>query len=161
MKVKSTFYSLLFITICGLFFGGIAVNRGNSQLHNEVREQINNFSDAFAKADADLLNSLLTEDYMHISSKGGVLGKTEWINWIKVRREDVNSGKYVYTKYLTEDVRIKIYGQNTAAVTVVNIVEGRNNGEPFKKKIRCSHLWIKQNEIWKRALFHDTVFENN
>jgi ketosteroid isomerase-like protein len=121
----------------------------------EVRQHVQSFSDAFVEADAETLETLLTDDYIHTNTGGGVLDKTEWLAWIRTRQADLAAGTIRIDRYIHDEVRIRTYG-HMAVVTGLNTTEGVREGEPFRSRLRFTHVWVKQGNQWRRAAFHDT-----
>ncbi len=122
---------------------------------DELRTSVQEFGNAFVKGDVAKLDAMLTERYVHSNSGSKVLGKKEWLNWVKKRSEKIKSGQIKYDTYTTEELLIEIYG-NTAVVKGRNRGSGLKDGKPFTLDIRFTHLWVKEAGKWKRAAFHDS-----
>jgi ketosteroid isomerase-like protein len=122
---------------------------------DELRKSVLEFGNAFVKGDVAKLAAMLTERYVHSNAGGKVLGKKEWLNWVKKRSEKIRSGKIKYNSYTTEELLIEIYG-SAAVVKGRNRASGLKDGKPFTLDIRFTHLWVKEAGKWKRAAFHDS-----
>lgn len=121
----------------------------------EVIQALEKFSMAYQDAEVGILSNMLTEQYVHSNSGGPIIRKKDWLNWVGSRKELIDSGELIYDEYMNENVTVEIYG-DAAVVHGVNISSGTEKGNPFHKKIAFTHTWIKENEIWKRASFHDS-----
>jgi ketosteroid isomerase-like protein len=117
---------------------------------------VGRFSKAFVEADVSILNTLLSEDYIHTNSTGSVLNKQQWLEYNKTRRADLEAGRLEIESYENKDLRIRVYGES-AIVTGTNVAKGKREGKPFVTELRFTHLWIKQSGQWKRAAFHDSA----
>jgi len=125
---------------------------GNKQ---EILDMVEEFAQAFARADADALDALLTEDYIHTNADGGVLDKHAWLSWIRTRREELAAGRLKIESYANADVEVRIFG-NAAVVTGRNSTQGYRDDRPFTIQIRFTHVWVFEQGQWRRAAFHDT-----
>jgi hypothetical protein len=113
------------------------------------------FNTAFKEGNLPLLDSLTTNDYMHTNGDDRAISKERWINYLENRSNDIASGVLKVDKYQLLEQEIKMY-ENSALVTGLIITSGFTNGSPFNHQIRVSNFWIKENNTWKRAGFHDT-----
>ncbi|MEO1263760.1 MAG: nuclear transport factor 2 family protein [Bacteroidota bacterium] len=125
----------------------------------EVLQALEKFSQAYREADTKTLADLLTEKYVHSNSGGAIIRKKSWLNWVASRKKLIDHKNLIYTDYFNEDVVVEIYG-DAAVVHGINISEGTERGNPFYKKIAFTHTWIKENDQWKRASFHDSKINN-
>jgi ketosteroid isomerase-like protein len=121
----------------------------------EVRKRFDMFAEAFQAADADVLSQMLTEDYVHTGPTGNVSDKTDWLDWIRSRRAEIDSGNFHFDSYEMVDVVIRVYG-DAAIVTGLNEAEGVREGKPFTHSIRFTNVWVRDGGEWKRAAFHDS-----
>ncbi len=119
---------------------------------------INDFNLYFEKADADRLDAMLAENYMHTNGSSKPYTKEVWLNYIRSRKGKLESKALVMDNYGMKDIAINFY-DNTALVNGVVYSKGKENGEAFNKKFRVTHLWVLESGQWKRAAFHDGVIE--
>lgn len=165
---------LTFAATCFLVFSACAAEKGESEPSGakslteaadgrveesaqDVRAAVRRFGEAYVEADVAILESLLTHDYLHVNgNSGNVLTREEWLDWIASRREEIENGSLVVTKYVVDDVRVEIYG--TAAVVTGTVdASGIRNEERFASRVRFTNLWVRSNRIWRRAAFHDSA----
>ena len=114
------------------------------------------FSAAFRSADAEALDTLLTISYMHTNGgTGQVLGKDEWLEFVRRRRADLRSGRLQIETYETSEVTIR-WCSGAAIVSSQVTSGGRNNGRSFESRLRVTQLWLRLGSRWRRAAFHDS-----
>jgi ketosteroid isomerase-like protein len=130
--------------------------RREENLKEEVLDAIEEFSAAFAQADADKLNLLLAPDYRHTNTDGSSSTRERWLEWIKTRREKIVSGELKIVDYENENVEVSLLSPTIAVATGRNFASGVDAGKPFNTAIRFTHVWKKENDKWQRAVFHDS-----
>lgn len=114
------------------------------------------FSAAFRSADTEALDTLLTASYLHTNGgTGQVLGKDEWLEFVRRRRADLRSGRLQIETYETSDVTIR-WCSGAAIVSSQVTSGGRNNGRSFESRLRVTQLWLRLGTRWRRAAFHDS-----
>lgn len=150
---KST-KNLSWISAAFLLLLQIPAYAKSSNPQAELAQAIEKFNQAFMQADIKVLDTLLTEEYLHTNSGSKAFNKASWLNWIKGRQASVKAGTLKYDSYRTEDLEMVFY-QDAAVVTGRNIAQGKDADKPFSVDIRFTHLWVKQDGHWKRASFHD------
>lgn len=131
-----------------------------STIEKEVNKAIKVFNKAFAQADIATLNKHLTEQYIHSNSGSTLIYKKGWLNYIKKRRKQLDTGVLKVTSYQMSELIIKVYHQHSAIANALITSSGVNKGKPFTSKIRVTQVWIKEQGIWKRAAFHDSKLKN-
>ena len=123
---------------------------------HEVRAALSAFARAFREADVSVLQTLLTESYLHVNGRSGnVLNRDQWLNWVASRRAELDRGEFVFTTYRVEDVQVQLYGE-AAAVTGVVHASGQRHDALFTIAGRFTNIWVKQGGVWRRAGFHDS-----
>lgn len=113
------------------------------------------FNAAFAKGNLTILDSLTTDNYIHTNGSDRAFSKERWFNYLQNRSKDLASGVLKIDKYQLLEREIQLH-ETSAIVTGLIITSGFSGGTEFSNQIRVSNLWIKENETWKRAGFHDT-----
>lgn len=124
----------------------------------ELETALDEFSQAFLRADEAALSTMLTDRYMHSNSGSAIIRKKNWLDYIKSRKAELDSGKLKIDSYENQDVAIEIYG-NTAVVNGLNIAKGVRDSVPFQTRISFTHFWVREEEGWKRAAFHDSKLD--
>ena len=121
-----------------------------------LKDTLDIFNKAFADGDSDVLEGLLTEDYLHCNSGNPPVGKADWLKYIESRKAKIESGELIQEDYGMVDFKAVLYNKNTAVINGLVFSKGINAGQKFDNRFRVTHTWILENGIWKRAAFHDT-----
>jgi|SRR5688572_18613510 ketosteroid isomerase-like protein len=154
MKQVSVILALLIsLSVCNFsqHTAPIAVE-GQQQIRNAVEK----FSKAFVEADVFILDSLLSEDYLHTNSNGSILNKQQWLKYIETRKKELETGRLEVESYENKGLKIIDY-KKTAIVTGTNVAKGKRDGKRFVTELRFTQVWVRQNSQWKRAAFHDSA----
>ncbi len=150
---KKSFLSVLLLPACLVWASG---QTRDAAAERQVRKRVEQFSQAFVRADAVALAPLLAEDYMHTNANGSVLGKSQWLAYIATRKTELETGRLTLESYANEDVQVRIYGA-TAVVTGMNRARGKRDGQAFQTRLRFTHVWVYRRGKWLRAAFHDSA----
>ena len=98
--------------------------------------------------DADAVGRLLTDDWIVVSTYGGVADKAGFLGVIK-------SGDFVRKTMDLSDIRVKLYG-NTAVVTSKLNTSGTFMGKSFSVPERQTDVLVWREGGWKSVLTHET-----
>ena len=136
---------------------GPAFGTEPDSLHRlELERALGAFSAAFLRADAETLDTLLTDDYIHTNGgTGGVLDKERWLEYIRTRHSELASGRLRVDRYESSEVTIRWHG-DAAVVSSKVVSEGSRDGKPFATRLRVSQVWVRSDGQWRRAAFHDS-----
>ena len=149
--------SNVFILCTALIVSGSAM-AAEPDREAEVRAAIAEFGQAFVAADVPTLESLLSENYIHVNGRSGdVLSRDDWLKWVRVRRAEIEKGELEFCDYRIEDVRIAVDEDTATVVGTVALCVNRN-GSAITSKIRFSNTWLYRESVWRRAAFHDSPF---
>ena len=152
--VKNVFLLLLLVAI-----SSCSVSTLNDQdLKSDLEEGLVTFNEAFRKGDLQILNEMTTTDYVHTNGQSEAFGKDSWFNYLRGRSKQIEDGTLSIDKYEFSDVKISLHG-HTAIVNGKVSVSGKREGVPFSNQFRVTHLWVYENNSWKRAGFHDTKID--
>ncbi len=125
---------------------------------DHLGQAIAKFGRAYQEADVNTLSEMVTEQYVHSNDGGPIIRKDEWLDWVASRRQMMVDSTLTVYQYFYEDMVIETYGY--AAVVHGEVVSrGFENGEPFEKRNVCTHTWVRENDRWQRASFHDSKVE--
>ena len=108
------------------------------------------FNQAFKEGDVNKLSQMITENYQHTNGNSKAIDKEAWLNYLKQRQADIQSGKIIVDSYEMQDTKITQYG-NMAVVTA-KIITSNNSKE---SAYRVTNIWVVEGGEWKRAGFHD------
>ena len=116
---------------------------------------LSRFNTAFEEADVEVLQSMITDNYIHTNSSSKAIRKEDWLNYLKKRSESISSEELVITNYEMGEVEIEIHG--TTAIVTGKISVSSTTGEGSRdNEYRITNVWVNENGEWKRAGFHDT-----
>lgn len=112
--------------------------------------------DAFQKADAEALDTLLARDYVHTNGgSGSVLDKPRWLDYIRSRSADLRSGRLRVERYESTEPAI-CWFHDMAVVSSRIVSAGTRSGTPFESRLQVTQVWIRDGARWLRAAFHDS-----
>jgi len=133
-----------------------AVTEPDSSQRAALHAALQVLSVAFQEGDAETLDTLLTTDYVHTNGGSGtVLDRTQWLDYVRSRRADLERGMLRVDRYETSAVSIRWY-QAAAVVSSQVTSEGTQNGVSFATRLRVTQVWIRVGRRWRRAAFHDS-----
>ena len=117
-------------------------------------ERLAAFTAAFQARDADALDALLAEHYVHSNDSSPPLERADWLGSMKRAAAARASGSSSSTMDFA-DVKVRVSG-DTAVVTGLVTMRGERDGKPFGMNIRYTNVWAWDGEDWYRVAFHDT-----
>lgn len=123
--------------------------------HNNLENALAQFNQAFRDGDTATLSSLISENYRHTNGNAKVIGRDEWLRYLRKREENIKSGRLKVIDYRMEEIDIQYYG-DLALVTGKVMVTVQEQDRLQENSYRVTHLWVHQNGTWKRGGFHDT-----
>lgn len=147
-------YAIVFI----MWLTSCTVNVSSEAETDLLNQTIEEFNLAFEKVDIEKLNQLTTDQYMHINGNNPAISKDAWMAYLVKRKGQLERGELVIYQYQFNEKKLVVYDRS-AFVTGIIEVDGSLRNEKFSRKIRVSHFWIKENNQWKRAGFHDVRIE--
>ena len=102
---------------------------------------------AYLHGDADNIAKFLTDDYTLTNSKGEITKAADDI-------EDARSGRVHYDVFENYDMKVRVYGGNTAIVTGKTKVKGNAQGKPIDIIVQFTDTFVKQSGRWRLAAGH-------
>lgn len=149
------FASNVFIICMALVVSGTAMAEEIDR-EGEVRSAVDQFGSAFVEADVPTLESLLSENYVHVNGRSGdVLNRDDWLNWVKSRRTEIEKGELKFCDYRIEDLII-VVDEDTATVVGTVVLCMNRNGTSSTSRIKFSNTWLYRKGEWRRSAFHDS-----
>lgn len=125
-------------------------------LESQVRAALDTFLVAFRDGAVEVLERMITANYMHCNSGSPIIGRDAWLDYNRRRRQQLDDGSLIVDSYETREIAVEIVGPEMAVLSGLNINRGRRNGEPYESIVRFTQTWVLQDGHWKRAAFHDT-----
>ena len=102
---------------------------------------------AYLRGDADNIAKLLTDDYALTNSKGEITTAADDI-------EDARSGRVHYDVFENYDMKVRVYGGDTAIVTGKTKIKGNAQGKPIDIIVQFTDTFVKQSGRWRLAAGH-------
>jgi ABC-type dipeptide/oligopeptide/nickel transport system ATPase component len=107
---------------------------------------------AYARRDLPALERLTADDYVQTDVRGGVLRRTQWLEFVKNRKSELTVE--------TDDVQVTYYGP--VAVVIGHWTYRINmNGKEAITNSRWTSVWTRSPEGWKRHTFQNTYVNAN
>jgi ketosteroid isomerase-like protein len=101
---------------------------------------------AYARRDLVTLERISADDYVQTDVRGGVLGRAEWLQFVKDRSSDLTIS--------CGDIRMRRYGE--AAVVTGEWIYTSHQEEGGDIVTRWTSVWTQEPDGWKRHLFQNT-----
>ena len=114
-------------------------SRLDAKVEQELRSLVRMWDEADVKGDAAALDRLLAAEFAFV----GGLTKAQYLAQIKTKPPD-----FFIDSALSTDVQVQVYG-NTAIVTGLDTITGRNKGQPYVNKWLYMDVWIKRDGRWQ------------
>ena len=134
---------------------GTMVGSSTETAEVAVLSNVEAFAEAFQNGDVETIEGLLGSTYSHCNSSGSRPSREQWLEWYGSRAEEIREGRFTYTEYEIEDIRIQFHGE-VAVVTMVNTYKASNNGESVSGRLLLTQVWAIEDGEWKRIAFHDS-----
>lgn len=104
-----------------------------------LRDLVRTWDEASVKGDAETLDRLLADEFTFV---GGVR-KAAYLASVKAKSPDT----YVESA-VSDEVLVQVYG-NTAVVTGVDTIKGKNRGQAYESKYLYMDVWVKRAGRWQ------------
>ena len=124
----------------------------------ELFTSIKSFNEAFSNADTATLSTLITKKYVHSNGSSGPYDRNQWLAYVQSRKAKMDQGNLEIQSYEMKDLRIMDY-EKSAIVSATVEVKQIEDGLSSTKIFLVTHLWVQENQKWKRAAFHDGKIE--
>jgi len=116
-----------------------------------LRDLVRAWDEAIVKGDADVMDRLLANEFMFVDG----LRRAAYFISIKTKSADT----YVESA-VSDDVRVQVYG-NTAVVTGVDTIKGKNRGQPYENKYLYMDVWVKRDGRWQCVKVYSRLVGGN
>ncbi len=143
-------YAILAITLLYSFQDMIAQDNEEHILW----QKIDTFNQAFKEGDIEELKSMITENYLHTNSTSKPIDKNTWIAYLAKRKKDIASGNLVVHRYEMQEKFMRLY-DDMAIISAKIITSSSRDGNLVENQFRVTNIWVKEENNWKRAGFHD------
>jgi ketosteroid isomerase-like protein len=113
-------------------------------MQEELTQWGKRWDQAMVANDANEMDRFISDDWVIVSTEGGITSKTIFLDFVK-------SGDLHHNKMDFEDIRVEIYG-NTGVVTSKGTSSGAYKGEPFSYYEWSTNIFIKNDGYWRCVL---------
>jgi Domain of unknown function (DUF4440) len=114
---------------------------------NDVLQFERDACKAFLDADPAALERVLTADFTLTLSNGEISTRADEIG-------ELRSGKVHYDVFENYDMKVRLYGDNTAVVLGKTHVKGASEGKPFDRVVQFTDTLIQRDGRWQLAAGH-------
>jgi ketosteroid isomerase-like protein len=117
----------------------------------ELDDAVRRFGEAWARGDAEALDTLLSPTYTHTDIFGTYLDRAAWLSYAAGR-----AGRASRIGF--RDVETRLFG-DVAVVTGINEVKGgggRSADDTAPMRLRFMQVWRDENGRWLREAFQAT-----
>lgn len=144
-------------TLLLLTFFCFSCTIGNSDkgpTKESLSKTIKEFNRAFSSGNVAALVYMIADDYKHTNGSSRAIKAENWVNYLHKRSKDLNTKDLVVHSYDMDQIEIVMY-DDTAIVTGRVQTSTTSKGIRSENEYRVTHVWVYENERWKRAGFHD------
>jgi hypothetical protein len=96
-----------------------------------------------------LFRRVYGDDFMGILPSGQILDKAGWI-------ASIEKSGVKYNSFIASDIRVRVF-QDTAVVTCLWSSRGTQEGHPFSRQLRVTHVYIYGQRGWQAVASQETV----
>ena len=129
-------------------------NKQSEITKEKLLNTIKKFNRAFQEGNNAVLESMVTENYLHTNGNSKSIGKKDWFNYLSKRENEIKSENLEVIEYKLDEMEMEFYG-NMAIVTGKIVVSNKRKGEIQENEYRITNIWVNESGNWKRAGFHD------
>ena len=140
--------SLLLWTILALAAAPAAL----AAVEDEIKDADMQWAAAAKAGDAAKLDRLLSNDLIYTHATGIIDDKAAYIEKLKSKRQK-------YDGIIHSNVRVKVFGGDTAVLTARMRMHGTNQSGAFDDQLLLIHVWVKVNSSWQLAAHQTTKLQ--
>ena len=113
-------------------------------MEEELAQVEEEFADAIAKNDLELIRHFVTDDWIIINADGGIIDRQRFLDVIR-------SGTLTHQMLESDEMRVRVYG-DTAIVSALSRSKGKFMGQEFSTRERSTDVFIKREGQWRCVL---------
>lgn len=138
---------VILLAISASAFGQARDKKANQASKDEqvLMELERAYADAVARQDTKVIDGILDDSFIAISSRAEVRSKTEEINDIK---PPTPTSDFVLEGFNLEDIKIRLFG-STAVVTGRSILKTNYKGRSNTVTFRYTRVYTKRKKSWQ------------
>jgi ketosteroid isomerase-like protein len=107
---------------------------------------------AYAHRDLPTLERLTADDYVQTDVRGGVLNRSQWLEFVKNRKTELDVE--------SDDVQVSFYG-SAAVVRGHWTYTLKGDGKDVTSYSQWTSVWTRYPDGWKRHVFQNTYINAN
>lgn len=147
-------YILVFVIVAAALSSAIGqANERPSQVTTkadvEVRKLERAWLDAYEKRDVDAMNAIVADDFTITFPNGAMQTKEQIIKSLKAPRTASSPS----TKFYTEDVQARVYGDTVILIGRV-VSEWQREGKTVREESRYTDTYVKRDGRWQVVASH-------
>ncbi len=123
------------ILLCGMV---ILARTQTESVEQELIRLEKGWNDATVKQDETFFDNILADDYMSTDFDGNVGTKSQFLEWL-------TSKDYAITSSITEDIKVRIYGDAAVVTGRTTTVNEQYQGKTLSGQYRWTDMWVKDN----------------
>jgi ketosteroid isomerase-like protein len=138
---------VILLAISASAFGQVKDKKANQVSKDEqaLMELEHAYADAVARQDTKVIDGILDDSFIAISSRAEVRSKTEEINDIK---PPIPTSDFVLEGFNLEDIKVRFFG-STAVVTGRSILKTNYKGRSNTGTFRYTRVYVKGKKDWQ------------
>lgn len=114
---------------------------------DDITDLLQRWTAAEQSADAEVIGSFLTGDFVGVGPLGFLLPRDAWL-------ERHRSGELTYTSFAMEEPQIRVYGESAAVVIAHHIGKGAYKGNPIPEETRATLTLAREESGWLISGIH-------
>jgi hypothetical protein len=107
----------------------------------ELMKVLDQLTEAYLRADPDVINRIYADDCIITGSTGAVMTKADLLKYLK-------SGAVRYESYERDDLLLRLYG-TTAVISAAITSKSMSQGRESTGRSRVITVWVKQGGKWR------------
>ena len=107
----------------------------------ELMKVLDQLTEAYLRADTDVINRIYADDCIITGSTGAVMTKADLVKHLK-------SGAVKYGSYERDDLLLRLYG-TTAVISAAVTSKSMSQGRESTGRSRVVTVWVKQGGKWR------------
>jgi ketosteroid isomerase-like protein len=124
---------------------GVAARSADEAELREIKEVL--WPRAYFTQDARLLDRILADEFESVDGEGNRSTKREELEWVSKNKPNYDS--------LTFRIRrLEIFGGDTAIVSGMGTIRGRNEKGPYVGEYQSTNIFIKRGGVWRAVASH-------
>lgn len=113
-------------------------------MEEELVQVEEEFADAIARNDSELIERYLADDWIIINADGGIIDRQRFLDVIR-------SGTLTHEMLKSDEMRVRVYGAS-AIVSALTRSKGKFMGQEFSTRERSTDIFVRRDGQWECVL---------